>query len=102
MTASPKSSRHRGRSRSVSRTLARLAAAQALYEIEVASASPHEVVPAFVSAGFRGIFERLLDELWPEVERLSELLGLSEPMWSLQDLRDRHLTARDREKAPRA
>lgn len=57
MTKPAKSSSTRGRSRSVARTLARLAAAQALYEIEVASASPHEVVPAFVSSGFQGIVE---------------------------------------------
>jgi len=59
MTASAKSAakRGQGRGRSVARTLARLAAAQALYEIEVASASPHEVVPAFVSNGFKGIVE---------------------------------------------
>jgi N utilization substance protein B len=53
----PEKSPPRGRGRSVARTMARLAAAQALYEIEVASASPHEVVPAFVSRGFAGIVE---------------------------------------------
>ncbi len=42
---------------SSTRTVARLAAAQALYEIEIASASPHEVVPAFVSSGFKGLIE---------------------------------------------
>lgn len=47
----------RGRKRSATRTLARLAAAQALYEIEVAAASPHEVVPAFVSSGFKGLID---------------------------------------------
>lgn len=47
----------RGRGKTVARRLARLAAAQALYEIEVASASPHEVVPAFVSRGFSGIVD---------------------------------------------
>ncbi|MEQ8585858.1 MAG: transcription antitermination factor NusB [Thalassobaculaceae bacterium] len=57
MSTSAKKPSPRGKGRSVSRTLARLAAAQALYEIEVASASPHEVVPAFVSSGFRGIVE---------------------------------------------
>ncbi|MFX4222437.1 MAG: transcription antitermination factor NusB [Thalassobaculum sp.] len=57
MSTSAKTPKPRGKGRSVARTLARLAAAQALYEIEVASASPHEVVPAFVSSGFRGIVE---------------------------------------------
>ncbi|MDF1790646.1 MAG: transcription antitermination factor NusB [Thalassobaculaceae bacterium] len=57
MTSSGKSSKPRGRSRSVARTLARLAGAQALYEIEIAAASPHEVVPAFVSSGFKGIVD---------------------------------------------
>jgi len=45
---------------------------------------------------------RLIDELWPEVVRLSELLGRSEPMWGLQELRDRHATSREGEKATRA
>jgi N utilization substance protein B len=60
MTSSKSSSRSsgaRGRGRSVARTLARLAAAQALYEIEIVAASPHEVVPTYVSSGFRGIVE---------------------------------------------
>ena len=34
--------------------------------------------------------DRLLDELWPEVEKLSELLGLDEPMWDREELRRRH------------
>ncbi|SDF10560.1 MULTISPECIES: transcription antitermination factor NusB [Thalassobaculum] len=56
MSESDKSARH-GRGKTVARRLARLAAAQALYEIEVASASPHEVVPSFVSRGFSGIVD---------------------------------------------
>ena len=55
MTAKPKP--RSTRSPNATRTVARLAAAQALYEIEVASTSPHEVVPAFVSSGFRGLIE---------------------------------------------
>jgi N utilization substance protein B len=56
MSESGKSAKH-GRGKTVARRLARLAAAQALYEIEVAKASPHEVVPAFVSRGFSGIVD---------------------------------------------
>jgi transcription antitermination protein NusB len=52
-----KTTPRRSRERSATRTVARLAAAQALYEIEVASASPHEVVPAFVSSGFKGLID---------------------------------------------
>jgi N utilization substance protein B len=56
MTA-PAPSAKRRRARAATRTVARLAAAQALYEIEVAKASAHEVVPAFVSGGFKGVAE---------------------------------------------
>ena len=57
MSDQSKSAQQRGRNKTVARRLARLAAAQALYEIEVAKASPHEVVPAFVSRGFSGIVD---------------------------------------------
>lgn len=43
--------------RSAPRTTARLAAAQALYEMEVAGKSGHEVVPAFVDSRFAGLIE---------------------------------------------
>lgn len=45
------------RARSAPRTTARLAAVQALYEMEVAGKSGHEVVPEFVSRGFSGLIE---------------------------------------------
>lgn len=43
--------------RSAPRTTARLAAAQALYEMEVAGKSGHEVVPQFVQSRFAGLIE---------------------------------------------
>lgn len=43
--------------RSAPRTTARLAAAQALYEMEVAGKSGHEVVPQFVESRFSGLIE---------------------------------------------
>lgn len=43
--------------RSAPRTTARLAAAQALYEMEVAGKSAHEVVPEFVGSRFAGLIE---------------------------------------------
>lgn len=43
--------------RSAPRTTARLAAAQALYEMEVAGKSGHEVVPQFVDSRFVGLIE---------------------------------------------
>jgi len=43
--------------RSAPRTTARLAAAQALYEMEVAGKSAHEVVPEFVDRRFSGLIE---------------------------------------------
>ncbi len=60
-----------------------------------ARAALYKQAPARPAPPSAELVERLLDELWPEVERLTELLGLSEPMWSLQELRDRHLTSRD-------
>ncbi|HEY9567855.1 MAG TPA: transcription antitermination factor NusB [Thalassobaculum sp.] len=43
--------------RSAPRTTARLAAAQALYEMEVSGKSGHEVVPDFVDRRFAGLIE---------------------------------------------
>ena len=43
--------------RAAPRTTARLAAAQALYEMEVAGKSGHEVVPEFVDRRFAGLIE---------------------------------------------
>ncbi|MEQ8817950.1 MAG: transcription antitermination factor NusB [Thalassobaculum sp.] len=43
--------------RSAPRTTARLAAAQALYEMEIAGKSGHEVVPEFVASRFAGLIE---------------------------------------------
>ncbi len=34
--------------------------------------------------------DRLLDELWPEMEKLAELLGLETPMWDREALRATH------------
>src|SRR3546814_7082103 len=45
------------RARSAPRTTARLAAAQALYEMEVSGKSGHEVVPDFVDRRFAGLIE---------------------------------------------
>lgn len=45
------------RARSAPRTTARLAAAQALYEMEVAGKSGHEVVPEFIDRRFAGLIE---------------------------------------------
>jgi len=45
------------KARSAPRTTARLAAAQALYEMEVAGKSGHEVVPEFVASRFAGLIE---------------------------------------------
>lgn len=67
MSDTGKSAKH-GRGKTVARRLARLAAAQALYEIEVASASPHEVVPTFVSRGFQGIIEKSSDGAGEDAE----------------------------------
>jgi len=36
------------------------------------------------------VVDRILDALWPEMEKLSELLGLSEPMWDRDALRRQH------------
>lgn len=45
------------KSRSAPRTTARLAAVQALYEIEVSGANVHEVVPDMVGRGFANLLE---------------------------------------------
>ena len=45
------------RARSAPRTTARLAAVQALYEMEVSGKSGHEVVPEFVGRRFAGLIE---------------------------------------------
>lgn len=34
--------------------------------------------------------DAILEELWPDIEKLSELLALSEPMWERETLRRRH------------
>jgi N utilization substance protein B len=55
--SSPKPRSVPKRARSAPRTTARLAAAQALYEMEVAGKSGHEVVPEFVASRFAGLIE---------------------------------------------
>lgn len=45
------------RAKAAPRTTARLAAVQALYEIEVAGASVHEVVPDMIGRGFANLLE---------------------------------------------
>lgn len=60
-----------------------------------ARAALYEEAPPRPAPPSAELVERLLEELWPEVERLTRLLGLSEPMWSLQDLRARHLPSGD-------
>lgn len=93
MTASTPNSPPRPRSvpkqaRSAPRTTARLAAAQALYEMEVAGKSGHEVVPEFVDRRFAGLieggdmapadprfFERLVLGVAGETPTLDRMLG---------------------------
>lgn len=60
--------------RSAPRTTARLAAAQALYEMEIAGKSGHEVVPEFVANRFAGLIEG--GDMAPADPRFFEILVL--------------------------
>lgn len=59
---------------SAPRTTARLAAVQALYEMEVAGKTGHEVVPQFVARGFAGALDQ--EDATPADPRFFELLVL--------------------------
>lgn len=50
--------------------------------------------PARPAPPSQDLVDRLTDELWPEVEKLSELLGLSEPMWTSESFRARFVEPR--------
>lgn len=67
-------------SRSAPRKTARLAAVQALYEIEVSSANVHEVVPDMIGRGFANLMEDPKTQVAPPDSRLFEtlVLGVSE------------------------
>lgn len=67
-------------SRSAPRKTARLAAVQALYEIEVSSANVHEVVPDMIGRGFANLMEDPKTQVAPPDARLFEklVLGVSE------------------------
>lgn len=72
--SAPKPSKPLGKTELTSRTTARLAAVQALYEMEMGGKSGHEVVPQFVGRGFSGALDQ--DDAAPADPRFFEQLVL--------------------------
>ncbi|NQW10746.1 MAG: transcription antitermination factor NusB [Alphaproteobacteria bacterium] len=77
---------------SAPRTTARLAAVQALYEMEVAGKTGHEVVPRFVARGFAGALDQ--EDATPADPHFFEqlVLGVADEMPALDRLLSDSLT----------